>query len=100
LEADLVDKLLAPLWTDGDVERRWGKQHGYMSSLRARGLGPAFLRLGPRTFRYRPENVVAYEDQQTFDSNSAAMATDFRAPPSPFEDVETPVNRRIAPVHL
>jgi hypothetical protein len=43
--------------------------------------------------------VRAYEDQQEFDSAAAAMATDFKAPPSLFDDVEAPMNRRNLSVH-
>ena len=82
----------APLWDDRAVERRWGKGHGFMSDLRARGQGPAFLRLSARTIRYRPEAVIAYENQQ----EGADATSDFKAPPDSIERVEPPARKRIA----
>jgi hypothetical protein len=68
------------LWTDEDVERRWQKKKGYMSDLRSRGMGPRFLRLGPRTVRHRPADIEAYEDQQEFSNTAESLETDFKAP--------------------
>jgi hypothetical protein len=68
------------LWDDRDIEKRWKKKPGFMGDLRNRGLGPEFMRLSPRTVRYRPKKVIAYEEQQQFQSIAASMASDFKAP--------------------
>jgi hypothetical protein len=70
-----------PLWDDAVVEARWNKKPGFMSDLRARGQGPLFLRLSARTVRYRPEDVIAYEEAQRFGSIAESMATSYEAPP-------------------
>ena len=61
-----------------------------MSEMRKRGMGPAYLRLGPRTIRYRPEAVDAYEDQQ----ENAPATSDFKAPASSADSVESAPNSR------
>jgi hypothetical protein len=85
------------LWTDSDVEERWGQKPGYMSDQRKKGQGPRFLRLSARCVRYRPEDVNAFEAQQEFSNSAASMASDFRAPASSSEDsahaIETPRKR-------
>jgi hypothetical protein len=69
------------LWGDRYIEdERWHTKPGYMSDLRRRGLGPRFLRLSTRVVRYRPEDVLAYEEQQGFHSIAASLASDFKAP--------------------
>jgi hypothetical protein len=69
------------LWSDSDVEKRWDKKPGFMSDLRARGQGPHFLRLSARTVRYRPEDVIAYEEAQRFGSIAESMTSNYEAPP-------------------
>jgi hypothetical protein len=70
-----------PLWDDPYIEKRWKKKPGFMSDLRKEGRGPRFLRLSPRTVRYRPPDVRAYEDQQEFQNTAESLASDFKAPP-------------------
>jgi hypothetical protein len=71
----------ATLWNDAHIEARWGKKSGFMSDLRARGQGPHFLRLSARTVRYRPEDVIAYEEAQRFATIAESMASTYEAPP-------------------
>jgi hypothetical protein len=59
--------------SDAQVEQRWGAASGYMSELRAQGLGPPHVRLSPRIIRYRASDIVAYEQAQTFTSNAAVL---------------------------
>jgi hypothetical protein len=68
------------LWDDRYIERRWGKKSGFMSDLRARGQGPAHLRLSARVVRYHPQDVLAYEAQQRFQNAAEGQASDFTAP--------------------
>jgi hypothetical protein len=75
-----MNKPPAPLWDDPYIEARWGKKPGFMSDLRARGQGPRFMRLSARTVRYRPEDVLAYEESQFFSSTAASLEADFKAP--------------------
>ena len=75
-----MNKPPSTLWDDRYVEGRWGKKRGFLSDMRARGQGPRFMRLSARTVRYRPEDVIAYEEQQFFQSTAASMETDFKAP--------------------
>jgi hypothetical protein len=84
-EAIAVNNSPYVLLDDPAVEKRWGKKPGFMSDLRARGKGPRFLRLSARTVRYRPEDVLAYEEQQEFGSIAASMASNFTAPADPLE---------------
>ena len=77
-----MNKLPTVLWDDHYIEDRWGKKRGFMSDMRARGQGPRFLRLSARTARYKPEDVIAYEDGQGFSNTAASMASDFMAPPA------------------
>jgi hypothetical protein len=79
----------APLWSDSDLEKRWGKKPGFASDLRARGQGPHFLRLSARTVRYRPEDVLAYEQQQRFGSIAESMTSEYLAPPQAAESPDT-----------
>src|SRR6516164_6758068 len=76
----VMNKPPTKLLKDGDVEAKWDKKPGYMSDLRSRGMGPAFLRLGPRTVRYRMEDVEAYEAQQRFHNIAESLESDFKAP--------------------
>jgi hypothetical protein len=71
-----ADVLLA----DKDVEARWGQKRGFMSDLRARGLGPPHLRLSPKVVRYTLADVLAYEEAQKFDNAAAGRASEFKAP--------------------
>jgi hypothetical protein len=59
--------------SDAQVEQRWGAADGYMSELRAQGLGPPHVRLSPRIIRYKASVIAAYEQAQTFGSNAAAL---------------------------
>jgi hypothetical protein len=61
------------LLSDVQVEQRWGVKPGYMSEMRAQGIGPPHVRLSPRIIRYRPSVIVAYEQTQSFDSNAAVL---------------------------
>jgi hypothetical protein len=80
LGAVTMNKPTTVLWGDRYIEERWDKKPGFMSDLRARGQGPAFLRLSARTIRYRPEDVLAYEEAQRFYNTAAGLASDFKAP--------------------
>jgi hypothetical protein len=75
-----MNPLSTPLLDDRDLEKRWGKKSGFVSDLRSRGLGPVFLRLSPRTVRYRPEDVLAYEEAQRFGSIAESMTSNYEAP--------------------
>jgi hypothetical protein len=74
------------LWDDRYVEARWGKKPGFMSDLRSRGQGPAHLRLSARVVRYRPADVLAYEEQQRFQNAAEGQASSFAAPMSSVEN--------------
>jgi hypothetical protein len=93
-----VNKPPTVLLKDSDVEAEWGKAHGYMSDLRARGLGPIFVRLGPRTVRYLREDLDAYIAQQRFHNVAESLASDFKAPAKAAStNVESlPIRKRIA----
>ena len=85
-----MNKPPGTLWNDRQIEARWGKRRGFMSDLRAKGQGPRFLRLSARTIRYREEDLCAYEDAQI----DAAASSDFKAPASSVESVESPPIRK------
>jgi hypothetical protein len=74
-----MNKEPAILRDDRYLEQKWGKRRGYLSDLRARGMGPAFLRLGPRCLRYTDEDIEAYEQAQRM----APVTSDFTAPSAP-----------------
>jgi hypothetical protein len=59
--------------TDAQVEKRWNVAAGYMSELRAQGVGPPHVRLSPRIIRYRLGVILTYEKSQEFGSNAAAL---------------------------
>jgi hypothetical protein len=59
--------------TDSQVEQRWNVAPGYMSELRAQGVGPPHVRLSPRIIRYKQSAIGAYEQTQEFASNAAAI---------------------------
>jgi hypothetical protein len=75
-----MDKPFDVLWSDADVEKRWQKKPGYMSDLRAKGQGPSHLRLSAKVVRYRPEDVIAYEEAQRFQTAAEGQASDYKAP--------------------
>jgi hypothetical protein len=90
-----LNTLLTALLSDPDVEKRWGKKPGFMSDLRARGQGPRFLRLSPRTVRYRVSDIIAYENGQEFQNTAASMATDFTAPVQHAEAAAVVMSKKI-----
>jgi excisionase family DNA binding protein len=53
-----------PLLNKAEVARRTGFCERTVNSLMARGELP-FIKLGPRTVRFRPEDVEAYITQHT-----------------------------------
>src|SRR6516164_1666854 len=59
--------------TDAQVEQRWNVVDGYMSELRAQGIGPPHVRLSPRIVRYKLGDILAFEQAQSFGSNAAAF---------------------------
>jgi hypothetical protein len=89
-----------PFLTDAMVEERWNVPSGYMSELRSIGKGPPHVRLGPRTVRYRPGAIRAYEQQQSFGSNAAALeaakAESSSPAPAPTLPVAKPAIKKVA----
>ena len=44
------------------LAQRWGVTTRTLQLWRAKGIGPAFIRLGERSIMYREEDVLAYEE--------------------------------------
>ena len=61
-------------WTDSQLEARWRRKPGYLAELRAKGIGPKFIRLSPRVVVHRGDHIEEYEETHTFASNAEAMA--------------------------
>jgi hypothetical protein len=59
--------------SESQVEARWGAKKGYCAELRAQGIGPKFVRLSPRMVRYRPPDLLKYENDRTFASNAEEL---------------------------
>jgi hypothetical protein len=101
LRTAAVHDLSTVLWDDTFIERRWSQSAGYMSALRQKAQGPRFLRLGARCVRYRPQDVIDYENAHEFGSTAESLASDFKAPPSspvkPSSPFAEPLRKRISP---
>lgn len=56
------------LLTQKELAARWGISERWVEKLRARGTGPAFLKLGDsptlKTIRYRLADIEAYEEER------------------------------------
>lgn len=51
------------LWTDSHgCAQRIGWTDSHLRRVRSRGLGPPYLKLGPRTIRYRVADIEAWID--------------------------------------
>ena len=53
-----------PLLTSEELAARWNLRQRTLESWRYRGRGPAFVRLGGRSVRYRLSDVLRFEDAQ------------------------------------
>jgi predicted DNA-binding transcriptional regulator AlpA len=62
------EKLLTP----GDLEALLGKPKAALANWRYQGLGPRFIKLGPKAVRYRAKDVESWLDQQTRQQTGAA----------------------------
>ncbi len=52
--------------TPDEVAERLGLKKTTLQGMRVRGGGPAYIKTGYRTVRYRPEDVEAWEAQRRF----------------------------------
>lgn len=65
--------------TESELAERWALTTRTLQMWRKAGEGPAFVRLGPRTVFYRPEDIAAYEDEATVNKKPGWKATLRRA---------------------
>lgn len=52
---------MSNLLTTTDLGERWGMNPDVLARWRNQGIGPTFVRIGPRAVRYSLEAVLAYE---------------------------------------
>jgi len=48
------------------LAERWGTTAGSLAQQRYRGTGPVFIRISPKSIRYRLADVLAYEESQRY----------------------------------
>lgn len=54
---------MSDLLNPDQLGERWGKSRQSLASMRFRGNGPKYLKIGKSVF-YRIEDVIAYEESQ------------------------------------
>ena len=47
-----------------------------LAELRARGVGPPFVRLSARVIRYKYSDIIAFESANTFQSRAEVLAAE------------------------
>lgn len=60
------------LLTPSDLGAKLGKSRAALANWRYQGLGPRFIKLGPKAVRYRVSDVEAWLDEQTRQQTGAA----------------------------
>jgi len=63
------------LWTTKRVAEYLGCAPITIKIWRQQGRGPKFVRVSPRSIRYRPEDVKTFLDSRTLKSTSEAIRT-------------------------
>ena len=60
------------LMDSAELGKRLGKSAAALANWRYQGLGPRFIKLGPKAVRYRISDVEAWLDEQTRQQTGAA----------------------------
>lgn len=55
-----------------ELGKRLGKSTAALANWRYQGLGPRFIKLGPKAVRYRVRDVEAWLDEQTRQQTGSA----------------------------
>ena len=53
------------LLTTKEAAELLGKHHAVLADLRHQGRGPKFIRMGGRSIRYRPSDLLAWLEENT-----------------------------------